>query len=548
MPGYHDALPIAPADQPCIPRVVWLLPLLSAAYAVWAGRDANWDLLNYHYYNVFAWLNGREGMDLAVGQIQTLFNPLLHLPLYLGMEHLEPHVYAALLGATQGLNLILIWSIANIAWPADRTLRRSGPVLVALTAGCGAAFLTQLGTSFGDALLAIPLLGALRLILSTVQPTRHSTLFVFVAGVLGGTACGLKPLVGIYAIALAAALASLPGTLGNRACKLAVLAVGGLVGFIATAGWWCWHVWQLTGNPFFPYYNDIFESPLYWDERFVFAFFLPKTWLEAVFYPWLWLVNPSRVSEMRFVNLAIPGLMTLLVAVGIARFLGLRPAGQRTNETSVRALFAFWFVGYVLWLTQSSVYRFAVMLEMLAPILVVAVLARWVLPDLLRARILLALLPLIVVNRPANFGRFDYADRTMQTTSVHVPPGTMVAVAGWAPISYMVPAFPDGTPFVRIQSNMHGFADRPNGLDAEAHRRLKHHHGPLQLLLAEPEWHIAQPMLDHFGYRVDRAACQAVDGTLRGGGGIDGLELCPLLVLDGAAGCRRDQSIRANVR
>jgi hypothetical protein len=519
-----------PAQPSSPPRIIWLLPLLSAAYAVLAGRDANWDLLNYHYYNVFAWLNGRGETDLALGQLQSLFNPLLHLPLYLGMEYLDPRVYAALLGATQGLNLILVWSIANVAWPAGSSLRRNGPVLVAFTAGCGAAFLTQLGTSFGDTLLTLPLLGALRLILAVVQATRRSTWLVLLAGVLGGVACGLKPLVGIYAIALAAALVSLPGKVGARAARLSVLAAGGLLGFAAIAGWWCWHVWSLTGNPLFPYYNDIFHSPLYWNERYVFGFFLPKTWLEAIFYPWLWLVNPSRVSEMRFVNLAIPGLMTILAAIGIARFLGLRPQGEPTNETPTRALFVFWLVGYVLWLTQSSVYRFAVPLEMLAPLIVVTLQARWLPSERVSARNVRVLFPIMVVNRPANFGRFDYAGKYMELTPVQVPRGTMIAVAGWAPISYMAPAFPEGTPFVRIQSNMHGFAERPNGLDAEARRRLEAHRGPVQLMLAEPEWHIAQPMLDHFGYRVDRNTCRPVNGILHGGGGIDGLTLCRLLM------------------
>ncbi len=499
--------------------------MLSAVYAVCAGRDANWDLLNYHYYNAFALLHGRE--DFALGQLQSLFNPLLHLPLYLGMEYLDPRLYAAMLGATQGLNLILIWSIANTVWPASQALRRDGPLLIALTAACGAGFLTQLGTSFGDTLLTLPLLGALRLILVADESSRRSALHVLVAGILGGVACGLKPLAGVYALALAAALASLPGTLGARVRKLSVLAAGGVIGLAASAGWWCWHVWQRTGNPLFPYYNDIFHSPLYWNERFVFAFFLPKTWLEALFYPWLWLVNPARVSEMHFVNLAIPALMTLLAAVAIARFLlGLRPQGQPTNNTTTRALFVFWLTGYVLWLTQSAVYRFAVLLEMLAPLLVVALLARWVQPDLLRTRILLVLIPLILLNRPANFGRYAYANESMQLTPVQLPPGTMITVAGWAPLSYMVPAFPEGTPFVRIQSNMHGFAERPNGLDAEAHRRVKAHRGPVQLLLAEPEWHIAEPMLNHFGYVVDRSTCRPVDGELGGGGGIKALVMC----------------------
>jgi hypothetical protein len=271
--------------------------LLSAAYAVWAGRDANWDLLNYHYYNIFAWLNGRD--DLALGQLQSWFNPLLHLPLYLGMQYLDPRLYAALLGATQGLNLILIWSIANVAWPAGPTLRRNGPLLLALTAGCGAAFLTQLGTSEG-------------------------------AGETGQR-CGQCKRVDAGQRFEAAG-----DSAGTRSRRLLILAAGGLIGCAAIAGWWCWHVWQLTGNPLFPYYNDIFQSPWYWNERFVFGYFLPKTWREAILYPWLWLANSARVSEMAFINLAIPGLMTLLAVVGIARFLGLRPQGQATNDTPTR--------------------------------------------------------------------------------------------------------------------------------------------------------------------------------------------------------------------
>jgi hypothetical protein len=508
--------------------VVWLLPLLCAAYSVWAGRDANWDLLNYHYYGVFAWLNGRLETDLAVGQLQTLFNPLLYLPLFLGMEYLDPRVYAALLGAVQGLNLILVWRIARAAWPGGAALERSGPLLVALAAGCGAGFLTQLGTSFGDTLVSLPLLGALRLVLATSQATPRPIQRLFVAGVLGGIAFGLKPVVAIYAIALAAALASLPTTWTMRARRLAMLAAGGVVGVAATGGWWYWRVWKLTGNPLFPYYNDIFESPWYWDERLVFGFFLPKTPLEAVFYPWLWLLNPTRVSEIPFLSLAIPGLMTLLAVLGIARLVGLRPQGQSAHAPLTRALFVFWVIGYVLWLTQSSVYRFAVVIEMLAPLLVVSLLARWTPSDLLRNRMVIALIVLMVVTRPANFGRFEYADKFMDIAKVKVPPGTMVAVAGWAPISYMVPAFPADTRFVRIQSNVNGFTDRPNGLDDEAQRRIQHHQGPLRLLLVEAEWDIAEPLLTHYRYRVDRAECESIDSTLRGGGGMGRLALCPL--------------------
>ena len=45
------------------------------------GQDANWDLQNYHYYNPWAWWNGRIfDWDVAAAQIQTYHNPVLDFP------------------------------------------------------------------------------------------------------------------------------------------------------------------------------------------------------------------------------------------------------------------------------------------------------------------------------------------------------------------------------------------------------------------------------------------------------------------------------------
>jgi hypothetical protein len=318
--------------------------------------------------------------------------------------------------------------------------------------------------------------------------------------------------------------------MAGRLSRLVFLGLGGVAGVAISAGWWCWRVWQLTGNPLFPYYNDIFHSPLYWNERFVFRYFLPRTWIETILYPFIWLFDSTRVSEMRFVHLGIPGLMALAALVGVFRLLGVRPQGAGDGRRLIPALGVFWLIAYVLWLTQFSVYRFAVLIEMLAPLLVAGILARWVPPALQAGRIILFLLLIAVITWPANFGRYAFADRYMAMTPVNLPQGTMVAVAGWSPLSYLVIAFPPETPFVRIQSNMHGFVDRPNGTDTLARNRLLAHQGPIRLLLAEAEWPIAEPLIKHSGYTVDKAACQVVEGTLAGGGGAGRLHLCPMTV------------------
>ena len=55
---------------------------VAGAASLLIGKDVNWDLRNYHYYNAFAFLNGRFGWDLAPAQIQTYFNPLGDFPFY----------------------------------------------------------------------------------------------------------------------------------------------------------------------------------------------------------------------------------------------------------------------------------------------------------------------------------------------------------------------------------------------------------------------------------------------------------------------------------
>lgn len=63
---------------------LWLGPLLAGLVSMQLGQDANWDLRNYHWYNPYAFLNGKIGVDLNPGQFQSYFNPTIDL-LYYGL-------------------------------------------------------------------------------------------------------------------------------------------------------------------------------------------------------------------------------------------------------------------------------------------------------------------------------------------------------------------------------------------------------------------------------------------------------------------------------
>lgn len=71
---------IPPAARP------WLGLALSLALAGTASillrQDSNWDLMNYHLYNAWAFVHDRHGLDWAPAQLQSFHSPFLDLPFY----------------------------------------------------------------------------------------------------------------------------------------------------------------------------------------------------------------------------------------------------------------------------------------------------------------------------------------------------------------------------------------------------------------------------------------------------------------------------------
>ena len=63
--------------------------------------DVNWDFVNYHYYNAFAFLHDRLNYDIAPASVNTFFNPLLDLPLYFLIQKFNQNL--DVIYAVQGL-------------------------------------------------------------------------------------------------------------------------------------------------------------------------------------------------------------------------------------------------------------------------------------------------------------------------------------------------------------------------------------------------------------------------------------------------------------
>ena len=91
------------------------------------GVDTNWDLRNYHFYNPWAWLNGRLIFDYAPAQVQSYYSPLLDLPFFaLVQAHLPAFAITFLMGFPFGLAVyffVRIVRYATVDFGVDRSSR-----------------------------------------------------------------------------------------------------------------------------------------------------------------------------------------------------------------------------------------------------------------------------------------------------------------------------------------------------------------------------------------------------------------------------------------
>ena len=107
-------------------------------------------------------------------------------------------------------------------------------------------------------------------------------------------AVGLKLTMAPFAIGLAVGVFALAAPLRIRLQRVTVLGVGGVAGAALFGGAWAYTLWQQTGNPFFPYFNDIIGSPLILDASYRDQRFLPRGALEALVYPFVFSYDGMR--------------------------------------------------------------------------------------------------------------------------------------------------------------------------------------------------------------------------------------------------------------
>lgn len=507
--------------------LLWLLPPLGfGLLAIYLGQDANWDLRNYHFYNAYAFLQGRLGFDIAPAQTPTYYNPLLHVPFYYLVTYLPPRAVGFVLGAVQGLNLPLLYRIARPLTGVNKPCRATAIALaIALLGSLGAANISELGTAFGDNIISLGVLGALWLLLSQRQQLGASalraTLITAAVGLLAGLAVGLKQPTAVFALGLGFALLFLNLPWRRRGLLFCVFGAGGAIGLSITGGYWLYQMWSHYGNPLFPYFNSVFHSPMasvadYRDVRF-----LPQGWREWLFFPWVFALDPTQTAEGGFRDFRIPLLYGLLLMLLLRRALwwgGSRSApaiarADTVDTEAARVLLVFGLVSYLAWLKIFAIYRYLLPIELLAPLgiwLVLVFLWRDSIKALYTAGFCAAIL--LVTLTPMNWGRVDWSDDYFGVIPPPIPDPahTMILMAGHEPTAYVIPFFPPQIRFLRIQSYFTGPSAQPNGSDRLMQRLIGDHKGPLYILYRGIERDTADAAVRAFGLQREARHCTAM--------------------------------------
>jgi hypothetical protein len=493
-----------------------------AGWAILYGKEAGWDFQNYHWYDPYALLSGRLGFDIAVAHHATYYNPFLDVPLFWVGTHFPAWAGGALLGAEAGLAAAMIGGIAYRLLPfGNERHRMPVAVLLALAALTGGGAAGEIGKTSEDIGAGLGAIAGLFVLVACFQRVVRAKggdlLFIALAGFLAGGSPGLKLTALPYVVGLTLAVFALPGGLWPRIRRSGAFGIGVLVGIAAFGGYWFWEMWRYSGNPVFPYFNDVFHSPLVPPGSFRDENFLPKSKFAAIFFPFLFSQDSKLVAEWSFRDVHI---LIAYIVVPVAAVITLfrKPAGRRLVDPLMARLLMVMAAGtYVVWISLFGIYRYLVPLEMLSGVVIVSAVA--ILPLKAGARLAIMVVLLGGAQVMAWKGEEPRYDWSGPYVGVTVPPiadpaHTLILISETAPMAYVIPSFPKEIPFLRIQGWMIGSKDKSSLLGIEMHRRVAEHQGPILGLYWQREQAGNDVSYADYGLKLDQAACKRVETNI----------------------------------
>lgn len=526
--------------------------LFFGALSVYFGQDANYDLKNYHYYNIYAFLNGRIGFDYAPAQVQSYFNPLADLPFYYLVTYLSPLWVGFIMGALQGINFWLVYSIGYNVFLFKNNVKRITISLICAAIGVyGPGFLAELGTTFNDNLVSLFVLAALLLIIKNLNHNASdnrqtpSLSVLFISGLTLGFGAGLKMTLMVFAVGTLIAVPLLLKSWKERLISIVVYSTGLAGGFASSSGFWMLTLWNKFQNPFFPFFNKIFKSSYYDYSNFSDGRFLPKGFIQFLLYPLYFAMKNTLVTEQPFKDLRFAIIYILVIPVifkSIYRLYvskGTLSIGDKgsanVNGRATLFLVVFFVANYVVWQAVFSIYRYIVALEILGPIIIFLLLSYIFKKFYTRASVAIIFFAATVIGMQSpDWGRLSWADSFFGVDVPQIEHGkdTIVVMMGNVPMAFVIPFFPADIRFVSVQNNFQN-PKKKNMYQLEIQQLLKKQTGLIYLMAYPLTTTIeeAQDILKSYQLQINLQNCMSIKSRLQ-----DAMVFCRVKVENSVSG------------
>ena len=502
--------------------------LFWAAFVILLGKDTSWDFRNYHWYGPYALLNGRMGLDVAVAHHGSYYNPYLDVPFYLLAKYTRAWIALGVLGAVQGATVIPLYLMGRsilrvVTKPGDAQLLAGA---LALLGQFGALTITEFGTTYYDNVMAGFALAGLAIIVCNRDALRggslrNAALLSALAGLITGMAMGLKLPAMPWCVGFAAALLAVGGSWKHIAVRLIAGGVAGVIGCAIFAAPWMLHVYELTGNPLFPYFNAYWKSPLALEAHYRDLRFVPTSFWRQLFFPFLFTADWHVAGDLALQDIRILIAYLLAIPAGILLLLKKDNPDALVERRAAIILFAFAAASYVAWLKFFAIYRYAILFEMLSVLLIVAAIGLLPIPRRNRLLALAALCAAVLITTRSEFlERAPVEDPYIQTALPPIPrpDRTMVVMTGDAPLGFIATTLPPAIPVLRID----GWFLQPrdgSGLTRQMKARVAAHlksGGDLYLLADANDMNRAREALRDYRLAIRWPVCQQFDTNIIG--------------------------------
>ena len=504
--------------------------LFWAGFVILLGKDTSWDFRNYHWYAPYALLNHRMAMDVAVAHQASYYNPYLDIPFYWLATHTRAWIALGVLGAAQGANMVPLYLMARSALvvnaPASDIKIMAGAL--SLLGMVGALTLTEFGTTYYDNVMSVLILSGLAILVLKRDALRQGPLgrtagIAAAAGLITGMAMGLKLPEMPFCVGFAAGLVALGGSWKHQVTRLLAGGGAGVIGVAIFSGPWMLHMYQLTGNPLFPYFNDYWKSPLalpvsYRDLRFVPAF---RPLWQQIFFPVLFTVDWHVADDLGFQDIRVMLAYLLVIAAAVLWLMRRESRDGLLEKRSAAVLFAFFAASYFVWLKFFAIYRYIILYEMLAPLLLIGAIGLLPLPRKSRYLALGAVCAACLLTARSDFlERAPVEDPYVETALPPIPhpDKTMVVMTGDAPMGFIATTLPPQIPVLRIDGWMVQPRDGTK-LTKDMKRRVADHlnkGGDLYLIADAGDMARARNALADYALAIRWPECQQFDTSLIG--------------------------------